>query len=107
MSVWGSRRRCGKVGIVFCEGIGGVMSESFTASFLLVVIVFYQDVFDHSCDPTSIFITQYRQRQRQNVLPSRHNPTNTSQLRITDTTRDSFPSFLAWKYDSKQSESRI
>ena len=83
------------------------MSELFTVSFLLVLIVFYQDVFDHSCDPTSIFITQYRQLQRQNVLPSHHTPTNNSQLRITDSTRDSFPSFFAWKYDSKPSESRL
>lgn len=64
MSVWGSRRRCGKVGIVFCDGIGGVMSELFTVSFLLVLIVFYQDVFDHSCDPTSVSIIKQLQRSR-------------------------------------------
>lgn len=64
MSVWGSRRRCGKAGIVFCDGIGGVMSELFTVSFLLVLIVFYQDVFDHSCDPTSVSIIKQLQRSR-------------------------------------------
>ena len=40
------------------------MSEAFTISFLLVLIVFYQDVFDHSCDPTSVSIIKQLQRPR-------------------------------------------